>query len=43
MNIMISLEKNVIMFDKEEIAKTTDHGDNFWNLKDTTPCKKCLF
>lgn len=33
----------VIIFDKEEIAKTTDHGDNFWNLRTTTHARNACF
>ena len=33
----------VIMFDKQEIAKTTDHGDNFWNLKTTIHARNACF
>lgn len=36
-------KENVIMFDKEEIAKTTDHGDNFWNLRTTTHARNACF
>jgi len=31
------------MFDKNEIAKTTDHGDNFWNLRTTTHARNACF
>ena len=34
---------NVIVFNKEEIAKTTDHGDNFWNLRTTTHARNACF
>lgn len=34
---------SVIMFDKQEIAKTTDHGDNFWNLRTTTHARNACF
>lgn len=33
----------VIVFNKEEIAKTTDHGDNFWNLKTTTHARNACY
>ncbi len=33
----------IIIFDKNEIAKTTDHGDNFWNLKTTTHARNACF
>lgn len=33
----------LIMFDKQEIAKTTDHGDNFWNLRTTTHARNACF
>jgi len=35
--------ENVVMFDKETIAKTTDHGDNFWNLRTTTHARNACF
>lgn len=34
---------NVIMFNKDEIAHTTDHGDNFWNLRTTTHARNACF
>ena len=33
----------VIVFDKESIALTTDHGDNFWNLRTTTHARNACF
>ena len=35
--------QNVIVFDKNEIAKITDHGDNFWNLRTTTHARNACF
>ena len=35
--------ESVIVFDKNEIAKTTDHGDNFWNLRTTTHARNACF
>jgi hypothetical protein len=36
-------QENVVMFNKDEIAKTTDHGDNFWNLRTTTHARNACF
>ncbi len=36
-------KETVVMFDKEAIAKTTDHGDNFWNLRTTTHARNACF
>jgi len=36
-------QESVKMFDKNEIAKTTDHGDNFWNLRTTTHARNACF
>lgn len=36
-------DENVIVFDKNKIAKTTDHGDNFWNLRTTTHARNACF
>lgn len=36
-------EKNVIVFDKEAIAKTTDQADNFNNLRTTTHARNACF
>jgi len=36
-------DDKVIVFDKEEIAKTTDHGDNFWDLRSTTHARNACF
>lgn len=36
-------EEKVIIFNKTEIAKTTDHGDNFWNLRTTTHARNACF
>jgi len=33
----------VYVFDKEQIAKTTDHGDNFNNLRTTTHVRNAIF
>jgi hypothetical protein len=33
----------VYVFDKERIAKTTDHGDNFNNLRTTTHVRNAIF
>ena len=36
-------KENVIIFDKIEIAKKVDHGDNFFNLKTTTHARNSCF
>ena len=36
-------EKNLVVFDKEKIAHTTDHADNFWNLRTTTHARNACF
>lgn len=36
-------KENVIVFDKEAIAKTTDQGDNFHNLRTTTHARNACF
>jgi hypothetical protein len=33
----------IVVFDKQKIAKTTDHGDNFWNLRTTTHARNACF
>lgn len=36
-------KENIIIFNKEEIAKTTDNGDNFSNLRTTTHVRNACF
>lgn len=36
-------EENIVIFDKEQIAHTTDHADNFWNLRTTTHARNACF
>ena len=36
-------EENIIIFNKEETAKKTDHADNFWNLRTTTHARNACF
>lgn len=33
----------ITVFDKDEVAKKTDHGDNFWNLRTTTHARNACF
>ena len=36
-------DDKIIVFNKEEIAKTTEHGDNFWNLRTTTHARNACY
>jgi hypothetical protein len=36
-------DDKIIVFNKEKIAKTTDHGDNFYNLRTTTHARNACY